>query len=321
MKRILSIISVLLTATILSGSGNKASVWTKEHFEYKIPPTSFGEFDSIPTTNYFGRVRNGIIVDNIISVYNADPNGVDLTETQIEAFRMLVGGMYTTGTWQKCRAIYPFIGGSEYKHKWNIKDLRDLDVAFRLVYSGTITHSSNGMIGNGINGSANTFLLPQTSLNPTSSHLSFYSGTESTQTTNPIEIGSRQIGGSLQYGLSIGTGSPQRTINSTTLNSSTYPTQNVNTTLGFFLTTRTGTTLTTYSDRNNFINVRTGLNNSVNITYGSIRILSYTNASDAPERFSNRQCRFASIGLGLTDTESIRFTNIVTQVQRHLNRQ
>lgn len=277
--------------------------------------------DSLSSIDQFGRVRDGIIAQNIIDVLNTDPSGIKLTENEKQYIRTIVNGLYTTGVWEKCKAVYGFVGGNEWKHKWNWKDMRDLDGAFRLVYSGGITHSSTGMVGNGTTGSANTFILPQSVLSPTSSHLSFYSGTESTQTTNPIEIGTREIGLSRGYSLSIGTGSPQITINSTTLNSSTYPSQNVNTTLGFFITTRTGTTLTTYSDRNNFVNIRTGLNNSLNLTYGNIRILSYTNASDAPERFSNRQCRFATVGDGLTDTESIRMIKIITFAQSILNRQ
>jgi hypothetical protein len=72
------------------------------------------------------------------------------------AINDLVVGLKADGLWSKFYAIYPMVGGTASSHKWNLKDPRDLDAAFRLVFSGTITHDANGVTGNGTNGYADT---------------------------------------------------------------------------------------------------------------------------------------------------------------------
>ena len=76
--------------------------------------------------------------------------------TQQTAIDTLVKGMKADGIWTKMKAIYPFVGGTATTHKWNLKDPRDLDAAFRLVFNGGWTHSSNGALPNGTNGYADT---------------------------------------------------------------------------------------------------------------------------------------------------------------------
>jgi hypothetical protein len=80
--------------------------------------------------------------------------------TQQNAINTLVVDMKGYGIWTKMKAIYPFVGGTASTHKWNLKDPRDLDAAFRLVFSGGWTHSSTGAKPNGVNGYADTFLKP-----------------------------------------------------------------------------------------------------------------------------------------------------------------
>jgi len=77
--------------------------------------------------------------------------------TQKSAINTLVVSMKGFGIWTKMKAIYPFVGGTATTHKWNLKDPRDLNAAFRLVFSGGWTHSSTGALPNGTNGYANTF--------------------------------------------------------------------------------------------------------------------------------------------------------------------
>jgi hypothetical protein len=66
--------------------------------------------------------------------------------------------------------------------KYNLKDPRDLDAAFRLVFNGGWTHSSNGAQGNGVNTYANTFFKNQ-SWNDLNSTSIFYYGNAGASTT------------------------------------------------------------------------------------------------------------------------------------------
>lgn len=76
------------------------------------------------------------------------------------AIDTFVKDLKTNGIWNKFYAIYPFVGGSAASHKWNLKDPRDLNAAFRLTFSGGLTHNANGITGNGLNGYADTYFNP-----------------------------------------------------------------------------------------------------------------------------------------------------------------
>lgn len=82
-----------------------------------------------------------------------------LTTGQKTAINDLVIGLKANGTWSKYRAIYPIIGGTASAHKWNLKDPRDLDAAFRLTFNGTWTHNSSGMKGDGTTANAETHFV------------------------------------------------------------------------------------------------------------------------------------------------------------------
>jgi len=69
--------------------------------------------------------------------------------TQQAAIQTLVTDLKSGNVWTKCDAIYPFVGGTATAHKFNLKDPRDLDAAYRLTFNGTVNHTSNGMQPNG----------------------------------------------------------------------------------------------------------------------------------------------------------------------------
>lgn len=47
--------------------------------------------------------------------------------------------------WDKIIAAYPLAGTTSTSQKWNLKDPRDLDAAYRITWSGTLTHNSSGV--------------------------------------------------------------------------------------------------------------------------------------------------------------------------------
>ena len=102
-------------------------------------------------------------------------NAADITNlTQANAINNLVIGLKADGLWTKMQAIYPFVGGTASTNKYNLKDPRDLDAAFRLVFNGGWTHSNNGSTPNGTNGFANTFLNASTQITSNNNHVSIY---------------------------------------------------------------------------------------------------------------------------------------------------
>jgi hypothetical protein len=231
--------------------------------------------------------------------------------TTIYAVNDLVISMKADGTWSKMKAIYPFVGGTATTHKFNLKDSRDLDAAFRLSFNGGITHSSNGILPNGTNGYADTFLTPSTSLSQNSTHISFYSR------TNIANMGSDLGSSNLLYsnGLYI---TPRYTDNNTYSringNNIQYTSSG---SLGYFIGTRTSSNIARIF-QNNILRAidtltSTGLNNFT-LNVGALN-------GGGTRDFSNRQLSFATIGEGLTDTEASNLYTRVQAFQTTLNRQ
>ena len=226
--------------------------------------------------------------------------------TQQTAIDTLVKGMKADGIWTKMKAIYPFVGGTASTHKWNLKDPRDLDAAFRLVFSGGWTHSSNGATPNGTNGYADTFLIPSTSLTTTSGHLSTYSRSN----TN---VGF-DMGADIQINAVI-----SRFNNVFYANYGTYDANVANTdSRGHFITNRNSATKTTgFKNGNKVIDFTVTANlSSFQIAIGALR-----NSSSSVVQYSNKQTAFASIGNGLTDTEAANLYTRVQAFQTSLSRQ
>ena len=117
-------------------------------------------------------------------------NAAGITNTtQKTAIDALVAGLKADGLWTKMLAVYPFIGGSSSTtHKWNLKDPRDTNDAFRLDFVSTWTFSDFGATPNGTNAYANTFLAPSVNLSlgtENGSSISHYSRTNSVNPGTP----------------------------------------------------------------------------------------------------------------------------------------
>jgi hypothetical protein len=78
--------------------------------------------------------------------------------TEQDAIVTLVTNMKLNGIWSKMRAIYPFVGASAASHKFNLKDPRDLNAAFRLSFSTGWNHDNLGLLANGTSTTANTYI-------------------------------------------------------------------------------------------------------------------------------------------------------------------
>jgi len=113
---------------------------------------------------YGGGILNSFVIPAASSVPTvSDPNAqaflnaaVITDVTQANAVNTLVIGLKADGLWTNMQALYPFVGGTASTHKWNLKDPRDLNAAYRIDFGGGVIHNSNGVIFNGINGFGDT---------------------------------------------------------------------------------------------------------------------------------------------------------------------
>jgi hypothetical protein len=227
--------------------------------------------------------------------------------TQQSAINTLVLDLKNYGIWTKMKAIYPFVGGTATTHKWNLKDPRDLDAAFRLLFSGGWTHSSNGAKPNGTNAFANTYLSPSGFLSLNNTSISYYSRENLSLTGSPIAAAS--TGNGLLI-LSPRTDSGSQADNSG-VNNTTSATTSPTSRDGLFTASRI--TSTAFKVYRNAVVYRNSTITSTSLSTVNLYVGARNNNNSAIQ-YSALQCAFASIGDGLTDTEA---SNLYTAVQAY----
>lgn len=126
----------------------------------------------------FAFIKNPVIAASVVFDSDAQAfiTAAGITNsTQKTAVNQLVLDLKSYSLWTKFSAIYPFVGGTATSHKYNLKDPRDLDAAYRIQFNGGWTHDSDGIRGDGNSGYANTFAAMNTSAIPNrSNHWSCY---------------------------------------------------------------------------------------------------------------------------------------------------
>jgi hypothetical protein len=229
--------------------------------------------------------------------------------TEISAVNQLVLDLKANNDlWNTLEAIYPMVGGTATSCKFNLKDPRDLNAAYRLQFFGGWTFSANGAQPNGTNANADTFYNPFVQGSPTSSSMSYYSRTD-------ISAAEAEMGcsvGALRWSLIIkyfGTFQSQ-------MNNVTTGAANVamgSTSLGLFTGTRTsnaqhrgyrqGTVIVTNTQTMN------DANPNANVALGSFETI-----------FSSKECAFASIGEGIFGSVPTTLNTIVQTFNTTLGR-
>jgi hypothetical protein len=240
--------------------------------------------------------------------------------TNLTAINTLVVALKGYGIWSKMKAIYPIVGGTAALHKWNLKNPLDTNAAFRLVFFGGYTHSSTGMAGNGTNGYADTFLVPDTVFSVANNvHLSVYSRTNAASAAD-IDMGGYnggQPGGVGALYLAAGWGFSTKA----TLHQSTEISFGVSNSAAFYIASRIGSAQKIYR------NLVTG----VSVTSAPALKLNYSVAISGAFSsgwsggidlglISAKEYAFISIGDGLTDSEAANFYTAVNAYQVALSR-
>ena len=228
--------------------------------------------------------------------------------TITSAICTLVTSMKANGTWTKCNAIYPMVGGTATTHKFNLKNPLDTNAAFRLNFVGGWTHSSNGALPNGTNAYANTFLNPLITLNFTSNSFGIYSRTNNV-------TGSR-VYGALSGVILLHNNLTAGNFGSGGVASLISYTANPSTSL--LIGTRTTSTLFTAYRAGVLLGTNTVL---VSILPNVSFYLGARNGNNVAEFFSNHQLAFAFLGSGLNSTEAAALYTSIQAMQTTLSRQ
>ena len=227
--------------------------------------------------------------------------------TQQGAINTLVISLKGYSIWTKFKAIYPIVGGVASSHKYNLKDPRDLDVAFRLAFATGWTHSATGMTP--LVTWADTFLNCFANTSQNSTHYSYYSRTNS---NSEVELGA--LSGGFQSFLIL------RSVNLSYFvvnQNAPYTTYSNLDAKGFYVANRTASNVV--NGWKNGIKVVTSSNLSNGNPNLKIYLGAYNNGGIAAGN-SIKECAFASIGDGLTDTDAANFYTAVQAYQTTLSR-
>jgi hypothetical protein len=223
--------------------------------------------------------------------------------TQQAAINTLVVDLKGYSIWTKMKALYPFVGGTNSQHAWNLKDT----TTYKITWYGGVTSSANGILGNGTNGYGDTFLANNV-MAQSNAHISVYSRTDYQGTVSDIASYSNQFG-SFMYIRSAGNNFEGQVNAGTRVNVSNTDSR------GLFLTTRT-TAISQTGQKNTTQYVTASVpTNHIASTFKLLR------TGDASAEYSPRNLAFASIGDGLTDAEALNFYTAVQAFQTTLNRQ
>jgi hypothetical protein len=228
-------------------------------------------------------------------------------QVEANAINNLVIGLKADSLWTKMKAVYPFVGGTSTTHKFNLKDPRDLDAAFRLVFSGGVTHSSTGATFNGTNGFADTKLASNGVLAQNSTHFSAYSRTNNQSGGYMIANGNAGASGECKIFARWFDNNCYTGINTF----GQVPTANSDS-RGYFIVNRISATQHSVVIRGTKTDFNT---NSSGLNTNTFRICSAISVA-----YDNKEIAFASIGDGLTATELGNLNTRVTTFQTALNR-
>jgi len=234
--------------------------------------------------------------------------------TQANAINDLVVGLKADGLWTKMQVIYPFVGGSASTHKFNLKNPRDLNVAFRLEFFGGWTHSSTGAKPNGTNGYAKSYFVPSEQQNVNSNGMGMYITQFTVAGADPVQMGN--FIGLTQGSLLVAT----LTSAVTRLNGSTIS-GSITGGGGSFDGQRTSSTVTTVYKNGSSV----GTGNSGGTLPNSLdgNLLGTLNISNIPYAagYNNSEFRFAYFSEGLNSTEIANLRIRVQAYQTSLSRQ
>lgn len=252
------------------------------------------------------------------AVINAiEGTGTVLTTNDKFACNKLIVDLKNYGVWNKTKALYGFLGGTASAHKFNWKDPRDLDAAYRLVSTGGVTHSNLGVLTNGTTGYIYTNIYPNVDLTSNDNHLSIYSNLELTDSMTDVGLiaGSNDGFYTQRFHMAISNNNTGSGGNSGNVSAGVGITES--TKLGHYIMTRTASNSMKFVKNGSVVNTNTTTNSTPLPSFQM-----YLGAWNVGGNYrpANRRMATVTIGSGLSDAESVALHNAVHTFNTTLGR-
>ncbi|MEP6928232.1 MAG: hypothetical protein ABI834_11370 [Ginsengibacter sp.] len=260
---------------------------------------------SVSSCQKHGDVSNNSITYDVDAKKFIDSSGIT-DNTQKVGLNNFVKQLKDASLWTKFKAIYPMVGGNANTTKWNLKDPRNLDIAYRLTFNGTPVYASTGILFPTISDYADTHLADSAIGGCTNASISYYSRTQNIISGydigctdgaipyNELAIYSQEGDDCEWFGFSENNLPPNTT--------------------GLFMLSSSATNVTRY--RNGIVVSSKG--SAPNNEYTDLTILIGTSRVTAHP--GQKECALATIGNGLTDAEALTFSNIVQNFETSQSR-
>jgi hypothetical protein len=233
--------------------------------------------------------------------------GGTLTTTEQNAVNTLVLDMKGFGIWTSMQAIYPMVGSSAAACAQNLKSS-----SFTGTFTSGWTFASTGATPNGTSAYFDTTLIPSTNLSQNNAHISYYSRTNTT--SSAVDIGTQDLNKQIYVVYNFGSQSYTAVNDTGFLLPSAYPN-----TLSLVINSRINSNQhKSYKSGSLFATVTINSNSQ---STRSIYLGASNNTPTGAAQFSTKQCAFASIGDGLTDTQASNYYIAVQAFQTSLSRQ
>jgi hypothetical protein len=307
---------------ILLWNGSTEQNIIKDLRDVTIFKEAFGRFDNFNSLYTYGvtpttptLIRTSINCPNTDIIVLNFLAATGITDTIIESgLDVFINTLRANNLLVKCKAIYPFVGGTAFTHKFNLLNPLDSDAAFRLTFFGGWTHNSNGVTPNGINAYANThFTESVNSAGLNDKHISIYSrinllgqwtdmaaynGTNAATDISPrfFSSGERCL------------------VRNSNVSGSNYLNNNSH---GLFINNRIDSGNVRIRQNATLVPIASPSVALVNVPY----YIGANNLNGTAGSFSIRNLAFADIGNGFTDAESLIYYNAVQALQTTLSRQ
>jgi hypothetical protein len=233
-----------------------------------------------------------------------DSSGI-IDLVQKHALNNLVKKLKDSSLWTKFIAVYPMIGATEATTKWNLKDPRNLDIAYRLSFKGAPVYSNAGVLFPTTADYANTH-LSDTVLTYNDNSISYYSGTQNT--VNGYDMGC------YDSGLPANEMAIYNSVDASNWFGYYDFAPRPASTVGLFMFSATASNVTSY--QNGIVKNSSSVAPVPGSTGYAILIGIVSGASSG----GMRQCELATIGKGLTNAEALTFYNIVHNFETTLGR-
>lgn len=254
---------------------------------------------------------------NAVSPIMSFINAANITNnTQISSIIYIVNKLLDYNLYNKMLAIWPMVGGTADSHKLNLNNPANTDSAYRLGFTGSWSHTSNGAIPNGINAFADTFIQPSNSeLGQNDICISYY-------------VRNATNDGSLFSVLEGGNNGIKFELRTSTQGGAFQCLNNNESATGDGSATKTGLLLMSRIASNEYKRYGRGVLDFTYTATSNTRLTGYNinmgckyQIPSSRSEYTAAGCSFASIGKGLNATEVANLNTIVQQYQTLLNRQ